>query len=243
VQTPLSIPGFADPLSSWTHLAGAVVFLVLGLRLVRRHRAHGGRVAALLVLCVSSVLLLSLSGVYHLLERGGAARPVLRQLDHAAIFVLIAGTLTAVHALLFAGRMRWLIIVLAWCVCAAGVTLKLLYFAQTPEWLGLTAYFGMGLLGLVSTLSLWWLHGLGFVALLLGGGLTYTAGALFDFLKLPVIVPGILGPHELLHVAVLVALGLHWRFVTRVIARDDALRDAAALADAVTPAGESSLRA
>ncbi|GJM22782.1 MAG: hypothetical protein DHS20C15_26970 [Planctomycetota bacterium] len=222
MQTPVPIPGFADPLSSWTHLVGAAVFLVLGVRLMRRHRAHGGHVAALLVLCVSSVLLLSLSGVYHLLERGGAARPVLRQLDHAAIFVLIAGSLTTVHGLLFAGRMRWLIITLAWCVCAAGVTLKLVFFAQTPEWLGLTAYFGMGLIGLVSTLSLWWLHGLAFVGLWLGGGLTYTAGALVDFLRLPVIVPGVLGPHELLHVAVLVALGLHWRFVTRVIERENA---------------------
>jgi channel protein (hemolysin III family) len=225
----LSVPGFSEPFSSWTHLLGAVVFAVLGVRLLLRHGRGAGRIVALLLFGFSSVFLLSMSGVYHLLDADGAGRDVLRQLDHGAIFVLIAGTITAVHALLFKGPWRWVMIVLAWSICATAVTLKSVFFAELPEWASFSAYIGMGWLGIISILRLWWLRGLGYVALLLSGGLTYTVGALLDFLRLPVLLPGVIGPHELFHVAVLVALGLHWAFIQRVLASQDA--------PAVEPAG------
>lgn len=220
------LPGFAEPVSSVTHLLGAAAVLAVALRLMWIHgrgpERRPARVLALLVLTISSVFLLSMSGVYHLLEVDGTARAVLRQLDHAAIFGLIAGTLTAVHALLFVGPWRWGMITAAWVACAIGVTLKAVYFDVLPEWAGLAAYMVMGWLGLISTVRLWQLHGPGFIALMLAGGLTYTVGALLDFLRVPVLLPGVIGSHELFHVAVLVALGLHWRFVHGIIVRQSA---------------------
>ena len=94
----LSIVGFSDPVSSLTHLAGAVVFAVLSVVLLHRGRGDRGRMLSLCVFALSCVLMLSLSGVYHLLSPGTAGREVLKQLDHAAIFVLIAGSFTPVHA-------------------------------------------------------------------------------------------------------------------------------------------------
>ncbi len=218
----ISVPGFAEPLSSWTHLAGAAVFLVLWVRLIQRHGRVKGRLVSLLLFGFSAVFLLAMSGVYHLLDEGGVGRPVLRQLDHVAIFVLIAGTITAVHSILFSGPWRWAMITVAWTACGLGVIMKAFFFAETPEWLGLVVYLGMGWLGLISTIRLWCLHGMGFVALLAAGGLTYTVGAVLDFLRMPVLIPGVLGPHELFHVCVLVALGLHWRFVEQVLAGQEA---------------------
>ncbi|RKY17554.1 MAG: DNA-binding protein [Planctomycetota bacterium] len=217
----VSLLGFADPVSSWSHLLGAAVFLGLTLRLLRRYGSDALRVAAVLLLGVSSVFLLSMSGVYHLLEEGGSARPILRQLDHCGIFVLIAGTLTAVHLLLFSGRWRWIMIVVAWTVCALGITLKTVFFAQTPEWLGLALYLGMGWLGCVSTVRLGLLHGWPFVSLLFAGGMSYTLGAVLDFLRVPVLAPGLIGAHELFHLAVLIGLGLHFAFVRRALMRPD----------------------
>ncbi len=212
-----ALAGFAEPVSSWTHLGGALLFLFVGVRRLPDRRESPGPYACLLVFAIATVAQLLLSGVYHLVPLPSVFRPTLQVLDHAAIFVLIAATLTVVHGLLFTGAARHGMIAVAWTLCVAGVVLKTVYFDETAEWLGLASYFAMGLLGLLTTVALWRTRGPRATAALLAGGLVYTAGALADFLRTPELVPGIFGPHETLHVAVLVALGLHWAFVLRVL--------------------------
>jgi channel protein (hemolysin III family) len=206
------IPGFFEPVSCWTHLIGAVVFVALGVMLIRRGHGHRGRMTALGVFALGSVFLLSISGTYHLLSPG-PGREVLRRLDHAAIFALIASTFTAIHAVLFVGPWRWGMIVAIWTMAITGITFKTLFFHSVPEWLSLSMYIGMGWIGLVSGLKL--LHRLGFapLRLLLYGGLAYTIGAVLEYLKRPILLEGIVGPHELFHVAVLVGIFFHWRFI------------------------------
>ena len=216
-----AVAGFAEPISSWTHLAGAGTFLYLGLRQLPRRRTGQrrapARFAAFVVFGIATVVQLALSGVYHLLESPSAARPVLQLLDHAAIFVLIAASITAANGMLFSGPWRWGMITAAWVTCALGISLKMVFFAEAAEWLGLVSYFAMGMLGLATLIELWRRHGRVFVAPLLGGGLVYTVGALLEFLRVPVLVPGVFGPHELLHVSVLIALTMHWRFFQSVL--------------------------
>jgi channel protein (hemolysin III family) len=118
----LSIPGFSDPVSSLSHLAGAVTFAILGAFLIARGRGAGS-VISLAVFAFSCVLLLSLSGVYHLLSPGTAGRSVLLRLDHAAIFVLIAGSFTPVHVILLRDLWHWHL--LAWIWLAATALLAL----------------------------------------------------------------------------------------------------------------------
>ena len=64
---PYPIPGFSDPVSSLTHLAGAGVFACLAPFLLWRGRGNPARLVSLGVFAFSTVLLLSMSGVYHLL--------------------------------------------------------------------------------------------------------------------------------------------------------------------------------
>lgn len=208
-----SIPGFAEPVSCLTHLVGAVVFLVLGFVLLRRGHGHWGRTAGLGAFAFGCVFLLSMSGVYHMLPPDGTAKEVMRRLDHAAIFVLIAGTFTAIHAILFVGPWRWGMILVIWTLAATAITLKTVFFHSVPEWLSLSMYLGMGWIGLVSGLKLHGRFGLAFVRLMLYGGLAYSAGAILEFLKWPVPIKGVLGSHELFHLAVLAGLLFHWRFI------------------------------
>jgi predicted membrane channel-forming protein YqfA (hemolysin III family) len=49
------------------------------------------------------------------------------------------------------------------------------------------------------------------------GGLAYTAGASLEFLGLPVVIYGVIGPHELFHIAVLAGLAWHWQFVRNLL--------------------------
>lgn len=206
------IPGFAEPVSCLTHLIGAAVFLVLGIMLVRRGHGHWGRVTTLGVFAFGCVFLLSISGAYHLLSPG-PAREVLRRLDHAAIFTLIASTITAVHALLFTGPWRWGMILAIWVMAATAITLKTIFFHSVPEWLSLSMYIGMGWIGLVSGAKLYRRLGLAPLALLFYGGLAYTIGAVLEYLGWPTVIYRAVGPHELFHLAVLAGIFFHWRFI------------------------------
>jgi channel protein (hemolysin III family) len=214
----LAIPGFSEPFSSLTHLGGAMAFAILGVFLILRGRGDGWRVTALAVFVFSCVALLSLSGVYHLLEPGTRARGVLMRLDHAAIFVLIAGSFTPVHVILL--RARWQMWLLAgiWAAAITGLVLKTVYFSTLPSWLGLSMYLGLGWLGAISTLALARRYGLRFVLPLLWGALAYTLGALADHFDWPAPIAGIVGPHEMFHLAVLAGIGFHWAFIRRIAA-------------------------
>jgi channel protein (hemolysin III family) len=214
----LAIPGFSEPFSSLTHLGGALAFAILGAFLVVRGRGNGWRVASLAIFAFSCVALLSLSGVYHLLEPGTTARGVLMRLDHAAIFVLIAGSFTPVHVILL--REPWQRFLLAgiWAAAITGLVLKTVYFSTLPSWLGLSMYLGLGWLGTISTLALARRFGVRFVLPLLWGALAYTLGALADHFRWPAPIAGVLGPHEVFHLAVLAGIGFHWAFIRRIAA-------------------------
>src|SRR5262245_22490613 len=109
------LPSFREPFSALSHLLGAA----LG--------ATPLHIGFLVLYAFSCVLLFALSGVYHQMVRGGTAHRVMERLDHASLFVLIAGTLTAIHDLQFTGPLRWGSIVLVWAV--AGITLKTVFFS------------------------------------------------------------------------------------------------------------------
>jgi channel protein (hemolysin III family) len=214
----LSIPGFSDPVSSLSHLAGAMVFAILSAFLIARGRGDARRVISLAVFAFSCVLLLALSGVYHLLSPGTAARSVLLRLDHAAIFVLIAGSFTPVHVILLRDLWHWHLLAWIWVAAIAGLVLKTVYFDATPQWLGLLMYLGLGWLGLISTVALARRFGVRFVLPLVWGAFAYTIGALVDFLGWPVLVAGVVGPHEVFHLAVLAAISFHWAFIRGIAA-------------------------
>ncbi|MEA3193805.1 MAG: P-type Ca2+ transporter type [Betaproteobacteria bacterium] len=214
----LSIPGFSDPVSSLTHLAAAVIFAILSAFLIASGRGDARRVISLVVFAFSCVLLLSLSGVYHLLTPETAARGVLLRLDHAAIFVLIAGSFTPVHAILLRDRWHWHLLAGIWGAAIIGLTLKTVYFDTVPLWLGLLMYLGLGWLGLISTVALARRFGVRFVLPLVWGALAYTAGALAEFASWPVLLAGVVGPHEIFHLAVVAGISFHWAFIRGIAA-------------------------
>ena len=215
VNEILPIPGFSDPFSSIVHLVGAVLFLLLCPRLIAAGKQSVGRLIALASFGLSAPLLLATSGVYHALPAGSDDRVLFQRLDHAAIFLLIAGTFTAGHAILFRGKWRGGPITMIWVIAAAGVVLKVFFFEHVSEGVGLIFYLGMGWIGVISGYRVWHLYGPPLFWPLAYGGLAYTAGAILEFCRWPTLVPGVVGPHELFHVCVLLGVGFHWLYVIR----------------------------
>ncbi|VAX05637.1 FIG01964566: Predicted membrane protein, hemolysin III homolog [hydrothermal vent metagenome] len=209
----ISIPGFSEPVSSLSHLLPAGLFFFLGIFLLIRERGNRIRILSLAVFVFASVFMLAMSGVFHLLEPGGNGRAVLQRLDHAAIFVLIAGTFTPIHIILFRGWRRWGVLCLLWLLASGGLTIKTIFFNEMNEWLGLLLYLGLGWLGAITAVLIYQRYRSRFLPLLLYGAVAYTLGALIDFFRLIDPLPGVIGPHELFHMFVLIALSLHWYLV------------------------------
>jgi channel protein (hemolysin III family) len=204
-------------MSALTHLLGSGVFAVLGFFLVRKGRQADGswwnwRMTGLAVFAFAAVAQLGISGAYHVLQPGLTPRLVMQQIDHTAIFILIAATFVPVHAILFKGWRRWLILLILFSLAAAGITFNFLYFTGLPEIFGLTFYIAMGWVGVYSGYALYRRYGWEFIRPLVWGGIAYTLGGTMEFLRQRVLIEGVVGPHELLHLAVLAGLGFHFRF-------------------------------
>ena len=112
-----SIGGFNDPMSSLSHLVGCVIFFVLAVFLLLSVRSKS-KSAFLFCLqfSVATLFMLSMSFVYHMMAVGGTARDVMLRLDVAAIFLLIAGTFTPIHGILFTGWKRSGILAMLWTI-------------------------------------------------------------------------------------------------------------------------------
>ncbi|HEX5053433.1 MAG TPA: hemolysin III family protein [Planctomycetota bacterium] len=212
------IPGFADPVSSLSHLIVCLLFVAAAAPLLRSARGHRGRTVALGIYAGSVVLLFAMSGVFHLLPHDSGGRIVMQRLDHASIFVLIAGTFTAVHGILFRGWLRWGVIAFVWVVTATAIPLETVFFEQMPESLGLTLYLAFPWIGFVTGLVLWRRRGVRYIATLVLGGIAYTAGAVLEYRRWPNPWPGVVQAHELFHMFVIAGAALHWRFCAKIAA-------------------------
>lgn len=206
------IPGFREPVNCFSHLAAIPLFVILGCYLVRQGRGSRGRTASLAIMAVSSVFLLAMSSVYHLLGPG-TARNVMKQLDVAGVFTLIAGTATPIHVILFRGFNRWVPLLVAWSIAVTGIILRSVFSGLLVSEIGMAVFLLLGWGGLFSCVHLWRRYGFKFIKPLLLGGVAYTLGAIVLVLNWPILIRGVVGAHELWHVAVLVGLGQHWAFV------------------------------
>jgi len=167
--------------------------------------------AAAIVYGISLILLYSASATYHLANAGQRLLHWLRSLDHAAIYVLIAGTYTPFCVSLLPDPWRAVVLVVVWGLAAAGVIYKLAFRRHDHRHASTALYLGMGWLAVLLLPVM--LHRMppGALILIVGGGLVYTLGALIYALKRPNL--GRLGHHELWHLLVMAASALHYAAV------------------------------
>jgi hemolysin III len=183
-------------------LAGGAALVVL---------APGGEATlACAVYAVSLAGLLGTSALYHRITyRRPAARAWMRRLDHAMIFVLIAGTYTPFGALVLSESLGDVVLVGVWGGAAAGILFTLVWISA-PKWLTAAAYVALGWFALIAMPQIAERAGAAAVGLLLAGGLAYTAGAVIYARRRPDPYPGVFGYHEVFHVLVVVAALAHF---------------------------------
>ncbi|MEA2690766.1 MAG: hemolysin [Acidobacteriota bacterium] len=126
---------------------------------------------------VTLVLLYLASTLYHSIP-SPRAKPVLRALDHSAIYLLIAGTYTPFTLVNLRGPQGYALLGLVWFLAIVGILFKVFATGRYPVF-SILLYLGMGWSILLALKPL--VHSVerGGVALLVAGGLTYTVGIVF----------------------------------------------------------------
>lgn len=202
---------FKDPASAWTHFLGFLAAGVAAAVLVWLASSDGPKAVAMAIYGGTLVTLFLASSLYHFFDLGEHGNRWLRRLDHAAIFLLIAGTYVPPLLHLLDGAWRVTFLALVGAIAAAGVVVKLLWI-DGPGWLGMSLYLGLGWVVLIpAPLILPQLSG-GALAWLVGGGLAYTVGAMVYAREWPDPWPGRFGHHEIWHVFVLAGATAHYAF-------------------------------
>jgi hemolysin III len=201
-----------EPVNSLTHLAGVVLSLVGTAVLVVLAVPDPWKIVAFSVYGVSLVLLYTASTLLHAVPVTGSAQQRLRVFDHAAIFLLIAGSYTPITLVTLRhdhAGWAWTLFGLAWGFALLGVLFKLAWIGA-PRWLSTGLYLGLGwlaLIGIVPLLRSLEPGGLFWLAL---GGAFYSVGAVIYGLKRPDPVPGVFGYHEIWHLFVLAGSASHY---------------------------------
>jgi len=193
--------------NSLTHGLG-VAFSIAGLVLmVVFSAAHGTawHVVSTAIFGATLVLLYTSSTLYHSL-RGEALKHRLQKFDHAAIFLLIAGTYTPFLLVTLRGPWGWSLFGVIWGLAAVGIALKF-WFAGRFRLVSTLIYVGMGWMVMIALRPLTAALPSGGLKLLVAGGLCYTGGAAFYlWRKLPY-------HHAVWHLFVLGGSACHWAAV------------------------------
>lgn len=208
-----------DPVSSYTHFLGAALsalgLVVMAVHLFLSPGESMTVVVSCMLFCLSLIALYCASGFYHYSNAPAQVIVVLRKLDHAMIYVLIAGSYTPLLLNLLPRPGNVIFTVSIWGIALAGIVMKLCWITA-PRWLGTSLYILMGWAIVVDIPALASVPPMG-IFLLVAGGLSYTIGGVIYALKRPNLSFGF-GFHELFHVFVLVGSLLHYVMIFFYIA-------------------------
>jgi hemolysin III len=204
-------------LRGWFHMGAIPVVLIAGLALVTFGPTLAGRISAA-VYVLTAVQLFSTSAIYHRGNWATHLRSVLQRVDHANIFLIIAGTYTPLSVLLLPKRTAIIALSIVWGGALAGLLARLLWH-HAPRWFWVPLYIGLGWVAVAFIKPLAEAGGPAIVALVFAGGLAYTVGALIYALKWPDPSPKYFGFHEIFHALTITAFICHYIAVSLAIYR------------------------
>ena len=204
-----------EAVSFYTHLAGAPAFAAAAVFLSAKSFGDTGLFLSMLAYGVSAVFLFSASALYHAMKKREDEKSFYRKLDHLAIFFMIAGTYTPLCWAYLDGWWRAGILLAQWGLVLFGLFFKFFYLSA-PRYLSVGVYVLMGWLAVIPAGQFYRALPADMMALILLGGLSYTAGALIYGFKRPDPLPGRFGFHEIFHVLILAGAALHFGAIASI---------------------------
>jgi hemolysin III len=199
------------------HQAAFVVAIVLAPLLIVG--ADGGRRRlAAAVFGVSVAACFGASALYHRVTWTPGVRLWMRRIDHAGVYLLIAGTYTPVCLLVLRGAWRPAVLTIIWVGAVTAIVIKFVWVAA-PKWLAAGLGLALGWAAVVALPQLVGrLHPVA-VILIVIGGLAYSAGAVVYARRRPDPAPAVFGYHELFHALTIVGVACQYVAIAFFIIR------------------------
>lgn len=209
-----------NPVRGLLHGAAALAAVVGAIALVMRIPTLGGKIAGA-VFGVAMVALYTTSSLYHAVPWEEIWNARMQRLDHSMIFVLIAGTYTPVAWIALDGTLRLVTLIVVWSIAAVGIAQQG-FFPRAKNTFGIALMTTLGWLAVFIMIPFAQRAGMAAVALMALGGVLYTVGMVFLVTNRPKLWPKVFSYHELFHVMVVTATGLHffatWRYLAPLAA-------------------------
>ncbi|WP_124054203.1 PAQR family membrane homeostasis protein TrhA [Arcanobacterium ihumii] len=157
---------------------------------------------------LAALALFGVSACYHIGNWTPRTKAILRRMDHANIFLLIAGTYTPLSVMLLATARAQLVLSIVWIGAILGIFMHI-FWINAPRWLYVLLYILLGWVAVWFLPDFWNNGGPAIVWLLLAGGLAYTIGAICYAFRWPNPWPLSFGFHEFFHLGTVIGYACH----------------------------------
>lgn len=201
---------FADikpKLRGWIHAGTVPLAVILGVVLLMVSRGTAA-VTGAAIFMVTSLVLFGVSAVYHRFNWSPRVKAIFRRIDHANIFLLIAGTYTPVSLMLLPANKAAIMLTLVWTGALAGVFFRV-FWIGAPRALYVVLYVALGWSAMLFVTDLFrasWIT----MTLVMVGGVLYSIGAAVYGFKRPNPSPRWFGFHEVFHTLTVAAFLFQW---------------------------------
>ncbi len=195
-------------LRGWLHLGMVPLALAAAVVLVALAPTSLGRWSSA-IFGTTAFLLFATSAVYHRGTWGPRAGGLLKRLDHANIFLIIAGSYTPLTVLLLPESKARTLLLLVWLGALGGIAFRV-FWINAPRWLYTPIYAALGWAAVFYLPDFLRFGGPAVLTLVIIGGVLYTVGALVYALKRPNPAPRWIGFHEVFHAFTVAAFAVHY---------------------------------
>jgi hemolysin III len=168
------------------------------------------------IYAICTLTMLGISTLYHRITWSPEKRLLWKKLDHAGIYIMIAGTFTPIAMLALGGSSGEKILITIWVVAILGV-IQSIFFVNVPKLVSSIIYLIAGYLIVPYVSELRVNIGNTIVWLIISGGLSYSLGALCYAFKRPVLNPKVFGYHEIFHIFVNIGAIIHFIVISTLI--------------------------
>ncbi|MFM6974881.1 MAG: hemolysin III family protein [Agromyces sp.] len=191
----------------WLHAGTFPLTIAAGIVLIALAEGSTAKWASA-VFTATSMLLFGNSALYHRFNWSPKVKVALKRIDHANIFLLIAGTYTPLALLALPPDQGTLLLVIVWSGALLGIGFRV-FWITAPRWLYVPIYLLLGWAAMMYIVPLFQASA-AMMWLVIAGGLLYTVGAIVYGLKRPNPWPGHFGFHEIFHACTVLAFMCHW---------------------------------